>query len=56
MYDIHRRDRQVFVRELLRFGPIYLTLMVVLIVSFFFNPFTLFFGSLILVGVVLAAH
>ena len=56
MYDIHRRDRQVFVRELLRFGPIYLTLMVVLIVSFFFNPFTLFFGSLILVWVVLAAH
>lgn len=56
MYDIHRRDRQVFVRELLRFGPIYLVAMVGLVFWFFPSPPTYFFGSLIVGWVIYAAH
>ncbi len=56
MYDIHRRDRQVFVKELLRFGPLYLFVMVLLVWWFFLNVYTFFFGSAIIAWIVFAAH
>lgn len=57
MYDIHRRDRQVFVRELLRFGPMLLFLLyLVLNLAFFFTPPLFVFGSLLVAWAIVAAH
>ena len=56
MYDIHRRDRQVFVRELLRFGPLFLAFVVLLATSLSQSFVPLFFGSLLLAWAIVAAY
>lgn len=56
MYDIHRRDRQVFVRELLRAGPIFVTLIVLIVVLSTLHPVAIVLGTAILAWVIAAAH
>jgi hypothetical protein len=56
-YDITRRDRQVFVRELLRFGPVLLFIVVAAFnIGFFFSPPLLVLGSGFVAWAVVAAH
>lgn len=56
MYDIHRRDRQVFVRELLRPNLLFLVL-VYLLVGWFWRDLSWFvlWGALVAIGI-FAAH
>lgn len=57
MYDIHKRDRQVFVRELLRPGPLFLAFVVgAFNIGFFFSPPLFVFGSAFIAWAIVAAH
>jgi hypothetical protein len=57
MYDIRLRDRQVFVRELLRPGPVFLLLLALVFNSvFFFTPPLFVVSSGVLAWAVVAAY
>ncbi|HXH61098.1 MAG TPA: hypothetical protein VNI20_07045, partial [Fimbriimonadaceae bacterium] len=57
MYDIHRRDNQVFTRELLRFGPVSLVIVLgIFNVSFWVTPWLLFSSSLLVAWAIIAAY
>ena len=56
MYDIYRRDRQVFVRELFRFWPLYLLVLVVLLNALWYSPIAIFIGSAVIAWAVVSAY
>ncbi len=56
-YDIYRRDKQVFARELFRFGPILLFMVVAAFnIGFFFSPPLFVFGSGLIAWSIVAAY
>ncbi len=56
-YDITRRDRQVFTRELVRFGPMFLFVVVAAFnIGFFFSPPLFVFGGALVAWTIIAAH